>query len=222
MYIFLCMQNPRFDLSVYFVLDPSLCGGRDVLKIAHAAAKGGATMIQLRNKSGNVPELLEQAHKLHDLLKTLNIPLLINDRVDVAKEANADGVHLGQGDMSAAEARNILGPDKIIGITAFTEDHFNAIDPAIVDYAGTGPFYPTKTDKGKPVMGAEKFSMMVKKSPVPVVGIGGVTPDNAATVIQSGAAGVAMMRAISESENPKKTARDFVNAVSAARLRKAS
>lgn len=222
MYIFRCMKNPRFDLSVYFVLDPSLCNGRDIVGVARAAAKGGATMIQLRNKSGNLPQLLEQAHKLHNLLKPLNIALLINDRADIAKEINADGVHLGQGDMSAADARKILGPEKIIGITAFTGDHFKAIDPAIVDYAGTGPFYPTKTDKGKPVMGAEKFSALVRISPVPVVGIGGVTPDNAAVVIQSGAAGVAMMRAISESENPEKAARAFVNAVTAARLRKAS
>lgn len=209
-------------MSVYFVLDPSLCSGRDIVDVAHAAVKGGVTMIQLRNKSGNISELLEQAYKLHDLLKPLGIPLLINDHVDAAKEVNADGVHLGQGDMSAADARKILGPEKIIGITAFTEDHFKAIDPAIVDYAGTGPFYPTKTDKGKPVMGAEKFSALVKISPVRVVGIGGVRPENADAVIQSGAVGVAMMRAISESENPEKTARDFVEAVNAARLGKAA
>ncbi len=222
MYIFRCMQNPSFDLSVYFVLDPSLCGGRDVVDVARAAVVGGVTMIQLRNKSGNILELLDQAQKLREILNPLNVPLIINDRADVAKEINADGVHLGQGDMSPKEAREILGPDKIIGITAFTEDHFKAIDPATVNYAGTGPFYPTKTDKGKPLMGAEKFSALVKISPVPVVGIGGVTPENAAAVIQSGAGGVAMMRAISESENPEAAARNFVNVVNTARLRKAS
>ncbi len=216
------MQNPSFDLSVYFVLDPSLCGGRDVVDVARAAVVGGVTMIQLRNKSGNILELLDQAQKLREILNPLNVPLIINDRADVAKEINADGVHLGQGDMSPKEAREILGPDKIIGITAFTEDHFKAIDPATVNYAGTGPFYPTKTDKGKPLMGAEKFSALVKISPVPVVGIGGVTPENAAAVIQSGAGGVAMMRAISESENPEAAARNFVNVVNTARLRKAS
>ena len=216
------MQNPSFDLSVYFVLDPSLCGGRDVVDVARAAVVGGVTMIQLRNKSGNILELLDQAQKLREILNPLNVPLIINDRADVAKEINADGVHLGQGDMSPKEAREILGPDKIIGITTFTEDHFKAIDPATVNYAGTGPFYPTKTDKGKPLMGAEKFSALVKISPVPVVGIGGVTPENAAAVIQSGAGGVAMMRAISESENPEAAARNFVNVVNTARLRKAS
>ena len=216
------MQNPSFDLSVYFVLDPSLCGGRDVVDVARAAVVGGVTMIQLRNKSGNILELLDQAQKLREILNPLNVPLIINDRADVAKEINADGVHLGQGDMSPKEAREILGPDKIIGITAFTEDHFKAIDPATVNYAGTGPFYPTKTDKGKPLMGAEKFSALVKISPVPVVGIGGVTPENVAAVIQSGAGGVAMMRAISESENPEAAARNFVNVVNTARLRKAS
>jgi thiamine-phosphate pyrophosphorylase len=216
------MQNPRFDLSVYFVADPSLCMERDVADIVRAAVTGGATMVQLRNKSGNILELLEQAQKLRNVLRPLNVPFIINDRVDVAKEMDADGVHLGQGDMNPAEARKILGTEKIIGITAFTVNHFKAIDPDIIDYAGTGPFYPTKTDKGKPVMGAAKFSALVKISPVPVVGIGGVTPDSAPLVIKSGAAGVAMMRAISETYNPEQAARNFASAVSTARQRKAS
>src|SRR5262249_39993882 len=147
---------------------------------------------------------------------------IINDRPDVAKEIHADGVHLGQGDMKPEEARKLLGPDKIISVTAFTEDHLRAIDPVVVDYAGTGPFYQTKTDKAKPVLGPEKFAALVRVSPVPVVGIGGVTPQNAANVIQSGAAGVAMMRSISESENPRQAAQDFAAVLKSARLRKAS
>ena len=208
------MKKPtRFDLSVYFIADPSLCGEKNVVDVVRAAAAGGATMVQLRNKSGNVLDYIDQAHKCAKALKPLGIPLIINDRADIARETGADGVHLGQGDMAPVQARAILGPDKIIGITAYKESHFKVIDPNIVDYAGTGPFYPTKTDKGKPVLGPEKFEELVKISPVPVVGVGGITPENALTVIESGAVGVAMMRAVSESEDPERAVRDFVNLV---------
>ncbi|MCE7886814.1 MAG: thiamine phosphate synthase [Alphaproteobacteria bacterium PRO2] len=209
----------KFDLSVYFVADPSLCSGRDLNDVVRGAVAGGVTMVQLRSKRGTSLEFLEQARMLR---KLLNIPFLINDRVDIAQDVGADGVHLGQGDMYAAEARRILGPDKIIGVTAFTREHFAAIDPDAVDYAGTGPFYATKTEKGKPVLGPEGFRALVKISPVPVVGIGGITPANAAAVIENGAAGVAMMRSISEAPEPKKAAYAFTSTVATARLRKAS
>lgn len=202
-------KQKRFDLSVYFVADPSLCAGRDVVDVVRAAVRGGTTMVQLRDKSGRY----DSAKILRDFLKPLSVPFLINDRVDIALAVDADGVHLGQGDMAAASARTMLGGDKIIGVTAFEKSHFKAIDPAVVDYAGTGPFYPTQTDKGKPVLGAEKFQELLRLSPVPVVGIGGITPENAAAVLQCGAAGVAMMRSISAAENPEDAAQAFVEIV---------
>lgn len=209
-----------FDLSVYFVADSSLCAGRDLSDIVRSAIAGGATMIQLRNKHGTSLEFLEQAKELRRLVR--NIPFLINDRVDIAQEVNADGVHLGQGDMLTVAARELLGSKKIIGVTAFTAEHFEAIDPAVVDYAGTGPFYPTKTEKGKPVLGPEGFRALLKISPVPVVGIGGITVANAASVIECGAAGVAMMRSISGAPDPKRAAYEISGAVASARLRLAS
>ena len=209
-----------FDLSVYFIADPSVCGGRDVDEIVHAAARGGATMVQLRNKSGHLDELRAQILACQGALQNFEIPFLINDHVDLAHELGADGVHLGQGDMDPAHAREILGEDKIIGLTAFEPSHMEALNPEIVDYAGTGPFYETQTRKGKPLLGQEggrPFKDLLNNCPVPVVGIGGIEPDTAAHVIQCGAAGVAMMRSVSEADDPQEAVAEFVRAVASAR-----
>ncbi len=214
--------RPNFDLSVYFIADPYVCAGRSVVEIVRQVAAGGATMIQLRHKSDNISFFYEQVKEVAALLKPQGIPLIINDRVDIALAVDADGVHLGQEDLPAAEARKILGPDKIIGVTAFEEKHFKVIDPAIVDYAGIGPFYATQTKPDKKILGTDKFSQLVKISPVSVVGVGGITPGNVGDVIRAGAHGVAMMRAISEAGDPRKATEEFRSAISAARLRKVS
>ncbi len=214
------MQNP-FDLSVYLVADPTLCAGRDLIDVVMQAVAGGVTLVQLRDKSGDMPQFFARAAMLNELLKAHNVPLLINDSIDVAFAVGASGVHLGQGDQSPAQARAMLGEHAIIGQTAFTEAHIAALD-ASVNYIGTGPFYETKTDKGKPVLGAEKFAALVKLSPVPVVGIGGVTPENAAAVIHAGADGVAMMRSVSEVDDPKLAAEKFAHAVELARKARAA
>lgn len=202
------MKTP-FNLSVYFIADPSLCGDRDLEEVVALAVKGGASMIQLRNKAGDKKEVRAQARALLDVLRPGSVPLLINDYPEIAADIGADGVHIGQGDMPPEQARAIIGPDAILGLTAFTSLHYAGVDPSIVDYLGTGPVYPTKTDKGKPVISPDGLAALVKLSPVPVVGIGGVTPDNAHTVFEAGANGVAMMRAISAAENPKGAAQDF-------------
>lgn len=207
-------MSAGLDLSVYFVADPSCCAGRDVAGVVMDAVRGGVTMVQYRNKSGNMPEIHAQAALLSELLKAEGIPFLINDHIDVAFAVEADGVHLGQGDASAHDAREKLGSAALIGVTAFTPEHMAAIDAAVVDYVGTGPFYPTQTDKGKPVLGAEKFAELVKLSPVPVVGIGGITAGNALAVIDAGAHGVAMMRAISAADDVTAAAKAFVKVVS--------
>jgi len=156
------MFRKSFDLSVYFICDPSLCGGRDFVEVALAAVRGGATMVQLRDKSDDV-----LAHATRLKAAGLAVPLLINDHVEVARAVDADGVHLGQGDMDVTAAREVLGADKIIGLTAFTAAHMAAVDPNVVDYVGTGPFFETLTDKGKPVLGAAGFAAVAALAPVP-------------------------------------------------------
>ncbi len=203
----------NFDLSVYFIADPHCCGGRAIEDVVLAAIRGGATMIQLRNKVDTPKIVKAQASSLKSLLGNLSVPFILNDYVDLAAEIGADGVHIGQDDMSAQEARKIIGNDRILGVTAFTADHYAAIQPEITDYVGTGPFFATQTKPDKPVLGADGFRKLASLAPVPVVGIGGITPDNAAQVIKCGANGVAMMRAISEADDPKIAASRFVLAV---------
>lgn len=198
-----------FNPSIYFIADPACCGGRLVVDVVMQAAEAGVTMVQYRNKSGDMSRIMAEAAMLSELLKPYDIPFLVNDYVDVAFAAQADGVHLGQGDCSPAEARAKLGAGAIIGQTAFTTVHIAAVDPAVVDYIGTGPVYPTQTDKGKPVIGVDGFAAMAALSPVPVVGIGGITADNAGAVMNVGAAGVAMMRSVSEADDIAAAVRGF-------------
>ncbi len=155
---------------------------------------------------------------IKDILAESATPFIINDHVALAADIDADGVHIGQEDMSVREARKIIGEDKILGLTAFTMEHYTALDPNFVDYTGTGPFYKTKTKPDKPVLGADGFAKLAKDSPVPVVGIGGITPQNARDVVHAGAQGVAMMRSISEAEDPAAAARLFADEVSKAHL----
>lgn len=215
------MKTP-FDLSVYFVADPSLCGDRDLAEVVALAVKGGASMVQLRDKTGSADEIAAQGRALLDVLRPGSVPLLINDYPDVAADIGADGVHIGQGDIAPEEAREIIGLDAILGLTAFTEAHFEALDPAIVDYVGTGPVYPTLTDKGKPVMGINGLANFVQLSSVPVVGIGGITPELADDVFQTGVAGVAMMRAISGAVHTDIAAHDFAQVARKYKLRSAA
>ena len=209
----------KFNLSVYFVADPSVCGGWDVVDVIAAAVRGGASMVQYRDKTNAPDIIIHNAFRIKEKLEALfrelsrHIPFLINDHVGIAKDIGADGVHIGQDDMAPEEARALLGPDAIIGLTAFDEAQIGAVNPGIVDYIGTGPFYETQTDKGKPVLGPARFANLVKASPVPVVGIGGITAANAGAVIDAGAHGVAMMRAISEAEDPETAAQDILNVV---------
>jgi thiamine-phosphate pyrophosphorylase len=198
-----------FNPALYFILDPACCGGRDVAEVARAAVAGGVTLVQYRDKLRSPAVVLEAARRVKAALAGTGVPLLINDYTEIALQIKADGAHIGQGDMSAAEARAVLGPDAILGLTAFTEDHIRAVDPALVDYIGTGPVYPTLTDKGKPVLGPERFAALVKLSPVPVVGIGGITADNALSILEAGADGIAVMRAIGAADDVQGAVRRF-------------
>lgn len=210
------MSRP-FNLSVYFVADPSCCAGRSIDSIVIAALQGGATMLQLRNKFDPKEVVFEQALRLAALAADFDVPLLINDYPDIALQAKADGVHIGQGDVRSTHARALLGARAIVGLTAFRAEHFSSVDRGLVSYAGTGPVYPTQTDKGKPILGLGAFSDLVSVSSVPVVGIGGINAQNAGDVMRAGARGVAVMRAISEADSPKDATRALVESVMTAR-----
>lgn len=207
----------NFDLSVYFIADSSVCDGRAVEDVVAAALRGGATMVQLRNKDCSRDIVIDEAKRIQGVLADSDVPLIINDYVELAAEIGADGVHIGQDDMSIRDARNIMGDNAILGLTAFTRGHYDKIDADVIDYVGTGPCYSTLTKPDKPVLGVSGLMQLVNNAPVPVVGIGGITPENTADVISAGAKGVAMMRAISDAIDPEAAAREFVKSVNRAR-----
>ncbi len=205
------MMKPQ-DLLVYLVTDRSLCLGRPLEEIVAQAAQGGCTMVQLREKEADTGEFVELARALHKLLKPLSIPLLINDRVDVALAAGVEGVHVGQSDMLVKDVRKLMGPDAIIGLSVETEAELLDAQNRPVDYIGIGPVYPTQTKKdvkGSP-WGPEGLKRAVKLSSLPLVAIGGVQRENARAVAGSGVAGIAVVSAICSAPSPAEATRELV------------
>lgn len=209
--------------AIYFVADPAACAGRDVVDVVKAAIRGGIHVVQYRDKSSDLSAIQQGAARLYDAVKEeatrhgKTIPFFVNDYIQIAKTIGADGVHLGQGDGDVLAARDILGNNVLIGWTAYTPAHFHALNdfpPGTVDYVGTGPVYPTSVKKDKTALGPQGLAELIKLSTVPVIGIGGITPDNALPVLQADAAGVAMMNSISAADNPEQAAKDFQNVLS--------
>jgi len=202
--------DPSLRLRLMLVAGPGDCRGRSLVEVVAAAVRGGVSVVQFRHKDAGTRELLEEARALKALLDPLGVPLLINDRADVARAAGAAGVHLGQTDLPAPEARRILGPDALIGLTVKTLAHVKEAESLDVDYLGVGPVYPssTKPDAGK-ILGPEGLRTFVQATRLPVVAIGGITQENAREVYACGVAGIAVVSAITKAEDPEKAARLF-------------
>ncbi|OIQ51706.1 Thiamine-phosphate synthase [Pseudodesulfovibrio hydrargyri] len=204
-------MNPQ-DLLVYLVTDRSLCLGRSLEEVVARAAEGGCTMVQLREKEADTGEFVALARALHKLLKPLSIPLLINDRVDVALAAGVEGVHVGQSDMLPEDVRRLMGPDAIVGLSVETEAELLDAQNRPVDYIGIGPVYPTQTKKdvkGSP-WGPDGLRRAVELSSLPLVAIGGVQRDNVKDVAGSGVAGIAVVSAICSAPSPTEATRELV------------
>ncbi|WP_272701329.1 thiamine phosphate synthase [Desulfovibrio sp. Fe33] len=203
------------DLLVYLVTDRALCLGRSLEEVVAEAASGGCTMVQLREKDADTGEFVELARALHRLLKPLNVPLLINDRVDVALAAGVEGVHVGQSDMLPEDVRRLVGPDAIVGLSVDTEAELLDAQKRPVDYLGIGPVYPTDTKKdikGSP-WGPDGLRRAVELSAIPLVAIGGVQCENARAVSGSGVAGIAVVSAICSAPSPVEATRALVRAM---------
>jgi thiamine-phosphate pyrophosphorylase len=191
------------DLRLYALVDPEHVGGRDVAETARLLAQGGATMVQLRDKTGSTREMLERARAVMAALSPFRVPLLINDRVDVALACNAAGVHVGQEDMPAVEARRLLGREAIIGLSIRTAAEAEAAPLEILDYVGVGGVFATvsKASSSRPigVAGLTRIVTVIRRrAPAfPVCAIAGITLDNAPEVIAAGADGVAVISALS-------------------------
>ena len=196
-------MKKHFDLSLYLVTDRSLSLGRSLDDIVTKAIDGGVTMVQLREKDTDTGEFVELARRLLAILKPLNIPLIINDRVDVALAVDADGVHIGQRDMAYEDVRKLIGNDKIIGLSVENFMDIEIANTLDVDYIGISPVFgtPTKTDTAEP-FGLEGLRKAVALSIHPTVAIGGMNKDTAKDVMLTGCNGIAVISAICSAENP--------------------
>lgn len=210
------MPRPAFDPAVYLVTDRGLARGRDLLAVVAEAVAGGAGLVQLREKHADTREFLDLARALVALLAPSGVPLLVNDRIDVALAAGADGVHLGQSDMPVPMARAMLGPDALIGLSVETPAQAREAEDLDVDYLGVSPVFatPTKADAG-PAWGLDGLAGLAAWSRHVLVAIGGIGPGNAAQVVRAGAHGLAVVSAICAADSPRDAAAALLAAVKA-------
>jgi thiamine-phosphate pyrophosphorylase len=208
------------DYSVYLVTDRDLARGRTTLEIVAAAIRGGVSCIQLREKTCSTGEFIDEALAIRSLLARHEIPLIINDRVDVALAVKADGIHLGQKDMACSMARQLIPESMIVGISVESLDDAVAAQKDGADYLGVSPIYPTptKTDTAQ-ALGLEGLRSIRSEVDLPLVGIGGLNADNAAAVIYNGADGVAVVSAIVAADDPEAATRDLIEIVRLAKIK---
>lgn len=196
------------------VTDRDLARGRSLSEVVGAAVKGGATMVQLREKTATTRDFLEQARALKALLEPLGVPLIINDRTDIALAVDADGVHVGQNDMPVETVRALVGNEKILGLSITSEAEITRADAAAADYLGVGPAYAqtTKADAAAP-LGVDGFAALCRKAPRPVMAIGGIDATNAAALTKAGTDGVAVVSAIMAAHDCEAAARAIIRAL---------
>ena len=198
------MKN--FDTTLYFITDSTGFEEEEFLRRVEEALEGGATILQLREKNKTTREYITLAEKVHSIAKRYNVPLIIDDRVDVALAVDAEGVHLGAEDMTIAQARNILGEDKIIGATAKTVPWALDVYNQGADYLGVGAIYPTTTKVKTVLTSTDTLREICKAVPIPVNAIGGLNKNNIDILAGIPIAGICVVSAIMKAESPKTAA----------------
>ena len=193
------------DLNLYFITDSTGFSEEEFLKRVELALQGKVTLVQIREKNRSTREYIELAEKVHQLTKKYEVPLIIDDRIDVAMAVNAEGVHVGQSDMPVKIARKLLGPDKIIGATAKTVPQAIEAYEQGADYLGVGAIYPTTTKV--------KTVLTCKAVPIPANAIGGLNKENIHVLKGIPIAGICVVSAIMKAENPKQAATELREAV---------
>ena len=214
------------DVRLNAIVDAERAGGHDLVDLARRVAEGGATLVQLRDKRGETRAMVEEARAIKAALAPFAVPFVVNDRIDVALAADADGVHIGPDDMTVEDARALLGPDAIIGLSIKTVEAAAAAPVELIDYAGIGGVFSTtsKEQKSAPI-GTAGLALIIgvlrrRAEKLPLCGIAGIDESNAAAVIAAGADGVAVISALSLSPDPAAAARrlrEIVDAVLAKR-----
>lgn len=206
------------DFQLYVITAETNHPGRSVVEVMEQALIGGAQILQLRNKTGSRAEVLEQAKALRILTRKYNVPLIINDYPDIVLESEADGVHLGQDDKTIAEAREILGPDRIIGISTHHLNQALEAERNGADYIGVGPVFPTDTKPGRAAVTTSYVAEAAKSVSIPFVAIGGITLDNVNDVLAAGATRICAVSAIVGSSDPAGVCRSLLERIHGAGL----
>ena len=199
----------KFDPSLYFITDSTNCTEEDILYRVEAGLKGGATLIQLREKNKTTREYIHLAEKVHDIAKGYNVPLIIDDRVDVALAVDAEGVHLGAEDMPIFTARRLMGDKKIVGATAKTVPWAKEAYEQGADYLGVGAIYPTTTKVKTVLTSTDTLDDICRAVPIPVNAIGGLNKDNIDVLAGIPIDGICVVSAIMKADDPKKAAEEL-------------
>lgn len=197
------------DTTLYFITDSTSVPSERFLPTVEAACKGGATLIQLREKNRSTREYMELAAATHEVTKRYGIPLIIDDRVDVALAIDAEGVHVGQTDMPVKIARKLMGDDKIVGATTKTVPQALEAYEQGADYLGVGAIYPTTTKVVTILTSVDTLKAIVKAVPIKVNAIGGLNKDNIDVLKGSGISGICAVSAIMKASDPEKAAREL-------------
>lgn len=204
-------MSKKFDLNLYLVTDaPERCR-YGLLETVRRAVAGGVSVVQYRRDLEDHSAVLAEVLPLRDFLRGAGVPLIINNDVELAVEIGADGIHIGQSDMPVAEARALIGPEMILGLTVANDAEMDAVDATLVDYVGCGPVFPTISKDDAPAdLGVAKWAELAARCPVPICAIGGLDVERSRAVRATGHCdGIAVVSAICAAEDPEQAARNL-------------
>ncbi|MFP4020203.1 MAG: thiamine phosphate synthase [Halanaerobium sp.] len=209
--------------DLYLITEEKLSAGRKTVEVVKEAAAGGVDVIQLREKNLSLREKFKLGQQIKKICSRHNISFIVNDRVDLALALDADGVHLGQSDLPLQSARSILGPDKIIGLSAWQEAEISAAEADGADYLGVGAIFKTSSKKlnsAKNGIGLQRLTEIRKKTELPLIAIGGLHKNNAAQVIKNGADCISVITAITRAQNINSETAEFKNIIKRAKTKR--
>jgi len=203
----------RLPSPLYVILDRSVAGGRQLPDLLGAVLAGGCRLVQLREKTMPLDELLALARQLARQCREADARFIVNDRADLALACGADGLHVGQDDLPAHEARALLRPGMILGVSTHDPEQARRATADGADYVAVGSIFPTTTKAGFQLVGPDLIRRVRPEVSVPIVGIGGITPDNAAAVLEAGADAVAVISAVCSAADPEASTRRFLERI---------
>jgi len=207
----------RLQIELYAILDRAVSRGRDLRDILDAVIAGGCRMVQLRQKEWSTRQLLPLAKALRDRAREAGVTFIVNDRLDVALAVEADGLHVGQDDLPAPIARRLLRLGMILGVSSHSFKQAQQAQADGADYVAVGSIYPTATKAESQLVGVELLRQLRPLISIPLVAIGGITPENAGEVIRAGADGVAVISALCAAADPTAASREFFASIKAAK-----